>query len=91
MNDQENQQVSLLGQLFSMKVLLFLVGCLFLVSGFFRDEPAQYFWGIMIVAGSIALHFVRKKDWKKHWEEQERLHAMHKEQQRRKAEKQNGN
>jgi hypothetical protein len=27
----------------------------------------------MIISGSIALHFVRKKDWKKHWEEQEAM------------------
>jgi hypothetical protein len=90
MNNQENQKESLLSHIFSMKVLLFLVGCLFLVSGYYRDEPAQYFWGFMIVAGSIAIHFVRKKDWKKHWEEQERLSLLHKEQQRRKAEERKG-
>jgi hypothetical protein len=36
----------------------------------------------MIICGSVALHFVRKKDWKKHWEEQEAMHR-HLEERRR--------
>jgi hypothetical protein len=90
MSDKEQQNGSLLGQVFSMKTLLFLVGCVFIASGFYRDEAAQYFWGFMITGGAVLLHFVRKKDWKKHWEEQERLHQQHLERQRRKTEERDG-
>jgi flagellar biosynthesis component FlhA len=90
MNDKEKQEVSIIGRLFSMEALLFLMGCISLGSGFYTGEPTQYFWGVMIVGGAIVLHFVRKKDWKKHWEEQERLQELRKEQQRRSEEKHDG-
>lgn len=54
-----------------METLIFLTGFFILGSGIYRGEEMQYFFGGMIICGSIALHFVRKKDWKKHWEEQE--------------------
>jgi len=73
MSDTENQKKSLAQKIISMETLLFSVGIFSLGSGFYRDEPMQYFWGGMIICGSIALHFVRKKDWKAHWEEQEAL------------------
>ena len=73
MADNEKQQKSLINKIMSMETLIFLAGLFSLGSGFYRDEPMQYFWGGMIISGSIALHFVRKKDWKKHWEEQEAM------------------
>ena len=73
MADNEKQQKSLIAKIMSMETLIFLAGLFSLGSGFYRDEPMQYFWGGMIISGSIALHFVRKKDWKKHWEEQEAM------------------
>lgn len=73
MAENEKQQKSLIAKIISMETLIFLVGLFSLGSGFYRNEPMQYFWGGMIISGSIALHFVRKKDWKKHWEEQEAM------------------
>ena len=71
MADNEKQEKSLVQKIVSMETLLFCVGLFSLGSGFYTGEPMQYFFGGMIVCGSIVLHFVRKKDWKKHWEEQE--------------------
>jgi len=73
MADTEKQEKSLFQKIFAMETLLFCVGVFSLGSGFYTGEPMQYFFGGMIIFGSIALHFVRKKDWKKHWEEQEEL------------------
>lgn len=56
-----------------METMILLVGLFILGSGIYRGEPTQYFFGGMIISGLIVLHFVRKKDWKKHWEEQESM------------------
>ena len=90
MNDKEKQEISVLGRLFSMEALLLLMGCISLASGFYTGEPTQYFWGGMIITGAVALHFVRKKDWKKHWEEQEREKQAYLERERRRKEQQHG-
>jgi hypothetical protein len=71
--EENKQPKSLLDKILSMETLIFLVGIMLIGSGFFTGEAMQYFFGGMIIIGSIALHFVRKKDWKKHWEEQEML------------------
>jgi uncharacterized membrane protein YiaA len=73
MADNEKQKKSLAQKILSMETMIFLVGLFILGSGVYRSEPMQYFFGGMIISGSIALHFVRKKDWKKHWEEQEAM------------------
>ena len=73
MADNEKQEKSLMQKILSMETMIFLVGLFILGSGIVRGEPMQYFFGGMIISGSIVLHFVRKKDWKKHWEEQEAL------------------
>jgi len=73
MADNEKQKKSLSQKILSMETMIFLVGLFILGSGIYRSEPMQYFFGGMIISGSIALHFVRKKDWKKHWEEQEAM------------------
>jgi hypothetical protein len=73
MADSEKNGKSLSQKIFSMETLLFCIGIYSLGSGFYTGEPMQYFFGGMIIFGSIALHFVRKKDWKKHWEEQEAM------------------
>ncbi len=91
MNDKEKQEISLLGRIFSMEVLLFLMGCVSLVSGFYTGELTQYFWGVLIIGGSIALHFVRKRDWKKHWADLELQQQAYNElERRRKEEEKNG-
>jgi hypothetical protein len=56
-----------------METVLVLVALFFLYSGWQTGEATQLFWGIMIGLGAVALHFVRRKDWKQHWEEQERM------------------
>ncbi len=74
--DKAKQEMSVLGRLFSIEAFLFLMGIVSFVSWFFTREVTQLFWGVMIIGGSVALHFVRKKDWKKHWEEQEELRQI---------------
>jgi hypothetical protein len=71
--ESEIKNKTFVEKIMSMVTLLFLAGLFSLCSGFYTGEPMQYFWGVMIIGGSVALHFVRKKDWKKHWEEQEAL------------------
>ena len=79
--DKEKQEISLIGRLFSMEALLLLMGLLSLGSGLYTGEPMQLFWGGTIIVGAVALHFVRKRDWKKHWEEEERLRKAYEERQ----------
>jgi hypothetical protein len=81
---------SLLDRILSMETLIFLVGIMLIVSGIYTGEHMQYFFGGMIILGSIALHFVRKKDWKKHWEEQEQLQRNYEARLRQEKEKKNG-
>ena len=80
--DKEKQEISVIGRLFCIEVLLLLMGIGSLVSGVVTGQATQMFWGVMIIGGSIALHFVRKKDWKKHWEEQEELKRVYDEKSR---------
>ena len=86
-SNKEKQEISIIGRLFSMEVLLILMGILSLIAGIVRKDVMPVFWGVMIIGGSIALHFVRKKDWKKHWEEQERIQKVHMEMRRLEQEK----
>jgi hypothetical protein len=88
--DENNQQKSLLDRILSMETLIFLVGLFLIGSGFYTGDPMQYFFGGIIILGSITLHFVRKKDWKKHWEEQEGMQKYHDERRRREKEQING-
>ena len=69
--DKQKQEISVIGRFFSMEAILILAGVVFLVNGISRQDWMSLFWGVMIIGGSITLYFVRKKDWKKHWEEQE--------------------
>jgi len=62
-----------------MEALILLMGLFSLVSGIYKESPIQLFWGGLIIVGAIALHFVRKKDWKKHWEEQELMRQAYEE------------
>jgi len=83
--DKQKQEISIIGRLFSMQTLLLVMGIFSLVSGIMTGEVIQLFWGGMIICGSILLYFVRKKDWKKHWEEQEMIAQRY--QQRQQEEK----
>ena len=80
MPDTDKQEPSLMSKILRQELLILLVGLFFMGSSIYRGESMQFFWGIAISGGAIALYFVRKKDWKKHWEEQgeikERLDAV---------------
>jgi len=69
--NKERQEVSLIGRILSMEALLFLMGCVSLVYGIADGKMTSVFWGVIILCGVIVLIMVRKKDWKKHWEELE--------------------
>jgi uncharacterized membrane protein HdeD (DUF308 family) len=73
MADMDKQKTSLLDRILRKETLILLVGLFFLGSAYVTGQSMQYFWGIAIICGAVALHFVQKKDWKKHWEEQEAL------------------
>jgi uncharacterized membrane protein HdeD (DUF308 family) len=85
--DKEKQEISVIGRLFSIEVLLVIMGIVCLVSGIVTGAVIQLFWGVMIIGGSVALYFVKKKDWKKHWEDQERMQLVYTEMRRREQEK----
>lgn len=78
---------SIVGRIFSLETLLVLVALFFFYSGSQTGEVTQIFWGIMIGVGAVALYFVRRKDWKKHWEEQEAMRQALDEARRREKEK----
>lgn len=85
--DKQKQEISLIGRLFSLEALLIVMGLFSLISGITSGKVMPIFWGVFIVAGSIFLYFVRKKDWKKHWEEQERMQQAFFEKRKRDEEK----
>lgn len=72
MTEKAQQKASLIGRIFCMEALLIVTGLFLFVSGIYREEYMQLFWGAMIITGAIVLNLVRKKDWPKHWEEQEK-------------------
>ena len=90
MNEKEKQEISLIGRIFCMEALILLMGFISLGSGIYTGEAIQLFWGGMIITGAIVLHFVRKKDWKKHWEEQEKIKLVYDELRRQQKEKKDG-
>lgn len=85
--DKEKQEISVIGRLFSIEALLLLMGIASLVSGIVTGEVIQLFWGGLIIAGSVILYFVKKKDWKKHWEEQEQFKQLYEQKMRERKEK----
>jgi hypothetical protein len=71
--DKEKQEISVLGRLLCMEALIFLMGLVSLGYGIVNGAGMSIFFGVFILSGSVALYFVKKKDWKKHWEEQEAI------------------
>jgi hypothetical protein len=69
--NKARQEVSLIGRILSMEALLLLMGILSLVYGIVNGEWVNIFFGLMIIPGVFILVKVRKKDWKKHWEDME--------------------
>ena len=71
--DKEQQEISVLGRLLTMEALIFLMGLVSLGYGIVNGTSINIFFGLFILAGSVALYFVKRKDWKRHWEEQEMI------------------
>lgn len=90
MDDKEKQEISIIGRLISMEALLVLMGLVSLGYGIAGGQVMSIFWGAVILVGAVVLHFVRKKDWKKHWEEQEEMRRRYEERIRAEKEKNNG-
>ncbi len=77
--NKEVQEASLIGKLLSMDALILVMGVASLIYGVMEQIAINIFWGCLIIAGFFILLKVRKKDWKKHWEEMEAEHTMRKE------------
>lgn len=69
--EKARQEVSLVGRILSLEALLLVMGIASLVYGIVTGAAMNIFWGIVIIPGVFILSRVRKKDWKKHWEEME--------------------
>lgn len=67
--DKQRQEVSLIGRILSIEALLLLMGVASLIYGITEGATINIFWGVVIIPGVFLLMKVRKKDWKKHWEE----------------------
>ncbi|BBA70975.1 hypothetical protein YM18_2457 [Geobacter sulfurreducens] len=79
MDEKEKQEISIIGRLLSLEALLILMGIFSLGYGIARAQVMNIFWGVVILVGAVVLSFVRKKDWKKHWEEMEIEKRRHEE------------
>lgn len=86
---EKKKNTSLISRIFSIETLLILTGLFLFVSGIYREEYMQLFWGAMIITGAIVLNLVRKKDWPKHWEEQEKRKRVYDEIERIRREEKN--
>jgi hypothetical protein len=71
--EKENQEISVLGRLLTMEALIFLMGLVSLGYGIVNGAEMSIFFGVFILSGAVVLYFVKRKDWKKHWEEQEAI------------------
>ena len=69
--DKQRQEVSLIGRILSIEMLLLVMGIASLIYGIANDQVINIFWGIVIIPGVFILIKVRKKDWTKHWQEME--------------------
>ena len=72
----EKPKKSLLARMISMEGAMAAFGLYSLVSGLVittdkEEATTQIFWGIMILFGLCLLVAVRRRDWKRHWEEME--------------------
>ena len=72
--DKQRQEVSLIGRILSIEMLLLVMGVASLIYGIINGQTMNIFWGIVIVPGVFILMKVRKKDWTKHWQEMEAEH-----------------
>jgi len=70
-SDKQRQESSLIGRILSMEAFLLLMGVASLIYGIINNATMNIFWGVVIVPGVFLLMKVRRKDWKKHWEDME--------------------
>ena len=60
--DKQNQEISLIGRLFSLEALLILMGFLSLVSGIITRDLLRLSLGVIILGGTLlAIVFRRKR------------------------------
>ncbi len=71
---KEIQKASLIGRILSMEAFLLVMGIASLVFGILHDATMNIFWGCVIIPGVFVLHYVRKTDWTKHWQDMEEEH-----------------
>ena len=69
--DKQRQEVSLIGRILLIEMLLLVMGVASLIYGIVNDQIINIFWGVVIIPGVFILIKVRKKDWTKHWQEME--------------------
>ena len=63
--EKEKQEISLIGRLFSLEVLLILMGLFSLVAGIIYGKMAKILAGVVIICVSLLLPFIRRKVWQK--------------------------
>ena len=63
---KQRQEVSLVGRILSMEVLLLLMGVFSLFYGIVKGELMNVLWGAIVIAGVLLLMKLRRKDWNKH-------------------------
>ncbi|NJC89093.1 MAG: hypothetical protein FIB02_11290 [Desulfuromonas sp.] len=69
MTTTEKPKRSLLSRIISLEGAMAAFGLYSLFTGFRDGQELQIFWGVMILGGLCVLVAVRRRDWKKHWEE----------------------
>lgn len=75
---ENKEKQSLVSTIFSAPFLLGLVGVGCMIYGVAEGfKVMQFFFGVCIVGGSLALHFIRKKDWDAHWAEMDATRQAH--------------
>lgn len=72
--NKTRQEVSLIGRILSMEMMLLLMGVVSLVYGIVNGVEVNIFFGLVIIPGVFILMKVRKKDWQKHWQDMEAEH-----------------
>ncbi len=69
--EKEIQKSSLPGRIVPTEVFLLCMGIATLTYGIINSMTMSIFWGCVIIPGVFILHYVRKTDWTKHWQEME--------------------
>jgi len=77
--DKQRQEISLIGRILSIEMLLLVMGVASLIYGIVNSQTMNIFWGVVIIPGVFILLKVRKKDWTKHWQDMEAEHRAREE------------